>query len=154
MEFKELITEIITGLENGTFERYADEPAKGDADFQDAVNVAADLLLEKRYTKWHLLATEAYIRKTSARVTFGEIRDYLYDHFLLAGSTVADALESYASDDPDLLGDMYRALDRAGGVNRFDWGAYADDGITPTENLSFVVVPAPAGEDRVFLFQD
>jgi hypothetical protein len=155
VEFKELIAEIVTGLENGTFEGCADEPAKDDEDFQDAVNTVADLLLDERYTKWHLLAAETHIRKASAHVTFDEIGDYLEETFLESGVSVGNTLESYAArDDIGEAGALYRALDEAGGVDRFDWEGYADDGMTPTQGMLFVKVPAPFGVDSVYLFMD
>jgi hypothetical protein len=153
MEFKDVIAKIITGLENGAFEENADEPAKGDEDFQEAVDVIAGLLGGKQYGKWHLLAAETHIRQMSDHVRVDEIEDYLDENFLLAGSTVADTLENYAaSDEVGEIGALYRALDTAGGVDRFDWGSYADDGMTPTIGMQFIQVPAPTGEDSVFLF--
>lgn len=154
LEFSETIAEIITGLGNGSFEANSEEPAKGDDDFQEAVNVTVSLL-NGRYTRWHLLAAETHIRETSSHVTFDEIGDYLDDTFLTAGATVESTLQDWAAADcAGELGELYEALDKAGGVDRFDWGSYANDGMTPTNGLTFIRVPAPVGESGVYLFQE
>lgn len=157
MEFKDVIAEIITGLENGSFTAGAGEGewAKGDEDFQDAVDMIAEILADKEFTKWHLLAAETHIRDTKASVRVDEVEDYLDNCFLHSGATVGSTLESYASNDEiGEIGRLYQALDTAGGVDRFDWSGHADDGMTTTSGMLFVTVPAPTGEDSVFLFQN
>lgn len=155
--FVNVIAEIITGLEAGNFEAEAaeEEWAKGDEDFQGAVNVIAEILDGNQYNKWHLLAVETYIRQQNDPVMVDEIEDYLEETFLCASATVASALEEYAAADSSggELGELYEALDKAGGVDRFDWGAYAEDGMTPTSDLSFIEVPAAPGEPLVYLFR-
>lgn len=156
MEFKDVIAEIITGLESGAFEADADEGswAKGDEDFQEAVDTIAGLLNGGQYTKWHLLAVETHIRQQQDHVRVDEVQQYLEDTLLGCGATVGSTLEGYANaNEYSEIGKLYEALDTAGGVDRFDWESYADDGMTPTSHMSFIVVPAQAGEDSVFLFQ-
>lgn len=156
MLFTDVITEIITGLEGGTFEANADEDswAKDDEDFQEAVNMIAGILNTDQYTKWHLLAVKEHIEKQSDYVTVDEAELYLEDTLLGCGATVGSTLEGYASDaEYTEIGELYQALDKAGGVDRFDWGAYANDGMTPTSGMHFVVMPVPAGEASVFLFE-
>ncbi|AXH66446.1 hypothetical protein SEA_SATIS_297 [Streptomyces phage Satis] len=157
MDFVDNIAEIITGLENRTFEWGGSEmPAKGDEEFQAAVNTIAEILGGSQYNKWHLLAAETHIRKMNARVDIDDIDEYLEENFLYADATVASTIQGWAAADCSggELNELYEALDKAGGVDRFDWGAYADDDMTPTNGLTFVQVPAPTGEDQVYLFQD
>lgn len=155
MNFTDVVVEIITGLEHRTFEWGTDDPAKGDEDFQEAVNAIAEILGRKQYNKWHLLAAKTHIERMQASVQVFDIDEYLDDNFVGAGATVGTALENYAArDDVGQLGALYRALDSAGGVDRFDWGNYADDGMTPTSGLLFIQVPAGTGEDSVYLFQN
>lgn len=157
MNFVDVIAEILTGLENRTFEWGGHElPAKGDEEFQGAVNDIATILGRKQYNKWHLLAAETHIRRTKASVLVSEIDDYLDETFLYADATVASTLQGWAAADCSggELNKLYEALDKADGVDRFDWGGYADDGMTPTNGLTFVQVPAETGENAVFLFQD
>lgn len=156
MEFKDVIAEIVTGLENGTFEANAGEGswAKGDEDFQEAVDVIAGILNGKQYTMWHLLAAKEHIKQQSDYVTVDDVEEYLTETFLNSGATVGITLESYASGaEHTEIGALYEALDVAGGVDRFDWTSYADDNMTPTNHMSFFVLPAPVGEDSVFLFR-
>lgn len=156
MDFRSSIAEIITGLENGKFRADADSPANGDEEFQEGVDIIAALLSGGEYRKWHLLAAETHLERLSRDITVEDVEEYLEEHFLYADATVASTLEGYAAADCSggELNRLYEALDAAGGVDRFDWGSYADDDMTPTNGLTFIQVPAPTGEDQIYLFQD
>lgn len=158
MEFKDVIAEILTGLESGPFEQYADEPAKGDEDFQDAVDTIAGLMDGTRYHKWVLLATADFIKSESAHVRVDEVEDYLQEHYWASGATVGETLQDYAAslDGMDTgLGKLYNQLDEAGGVDYFDWEAFADSGSTYVMGLNFLKIPVTGLDaDAVYLFTD
>lgn len=125
-------------------------------------NPAADHIVDaiRKYTKWIVLAAAAVIDGNPNEfedIPADRIDEFLEDQYLGFGATVADALESYAKDDLESgrrggLGRLYEALDDAGGVDRFDWGSYADDGMTPTIGMHFVTMPVPAGEPGAYIF--
>lgn len=146
--FKGIAADVVTAHENGAH--------------RPGANAAADHVVEavKKYTKWIVLAAAALIEAEPDE--FGDIPadridEFLEDRYLGFGATVGDALRDYAEDDlrsgrNGALGRLYDALDKAGGVDRFDWGSYADDGMTPTIGMHFVVMPVPAGEPGAYIF--
>lgn len=146
--FKDIAADIVTAHENGTCIRGA--------------NPAADHVVDviKRYGKWPVLAAAALIRQDPEDfpdIPADKVEEFMDDSYLLAGATVRTALEAYAKAESESgtgsgLARLYDRLDKAGGVDRFDWGSYADDGMLPTEGLHFVVLPVPAGESGTYIF--
>lgn len=114
----------------------------------------------QRYGKWVVLAAATLIESKPDEfedIPADQIMDFLEESYLGSGATVGEALKEYAEDDLKSgrngeLGRLYDALDRAGGVERFDWDSYADDDMTPTTGLHFVVMPVPTGEPGTFIF--
>jgi hypothetical protein len=127
--------------------------------YRKGASAAADHVVEAvgKYGKWVVLAAaELHESWPDAfeDIPADKVMEFLEENYLHAGATIAHALETYAKDagDHTELGRLYDALDKAGGVDRFDWASYADDGMTPTIGLHFVVMPVPAGENSVFIF--
>lgn len=143
--FRGNAADVVTALESGKFITGA--------------NSAADHIAEavQKYGKWVVLAAAELHGNWPDEfddIPADKVMEFLEENYLHAGATVAHALETYAKDagDHTELGRLYDALDKAGGVDRFNWGSYADDGMTPTIGLHFVQMPAPAGENSVFIF--
>lgn len=146
--FKSVAADVVTAHENGTYRAGA--------------TAAADRVVEaiKKYGKWVVLAAAAVIEAEPNEfddIPADQIMEFLEDRYLHAGATPADALETYAKGEAESgtgseLAKLYDRLDKAGGVDRFDWGSYADDGMTPTMGMHFVVMPVPAGEAGTFIF--
>lgn len=146
--FKSIAADVVTAHENGTY--------------RPGATVAADCVVEavQKYTKWIVLAAAAVIEAKPDEfddIPADQLDEFLEDRYLGFGATVADALREYAQEDAESgrmgeLGRLYNALDKAGGVDRFDWGSYADDDMTPTIGLHFVVMPVPAGEPGAYIF--
>lgn len=150
---KELTEEIISGLGSGTFEQYADEPAKGDESFQEMVDEIATLVNE--HGARAVLALAQYVEDSSAHVQAGELWDFMNEHFRGKGATVGEVLQNYARECEGSLREMFDALDKSGAVDWFDWEEFADSGQEPVANLVFVVIPSDRiGPDTVFLFED
>src|SRR5688572_422372 len=119
---KELVSEILTGLEYGPFEANADEDnwAKGDEDFQDMVNAVAKLADE--HSPYMAVALAEYIEDYAHdHVTAHEIEDYIKDHYRQSSHSKGELLQSYAQGDEFDLGRLWNALDESGGMNHFDW---------------------------------
>lgn len=139
---------VVTAHENGTL--------------IPGASPAADHVVEaiRKYSKWVVLAAAALIEKKPNEfqdIPADQVLEFLEEHYLYSGATVGRALEEYAEEDLKSgrrgeLGRLYDALDKAGGVDRFDWGSYAADDMTPTIGLHFVVMPVPAGESGTFIF--
>lgn len=145
--FTSIAADVVTAHEAGRYQG-------GNAAAGDAAHVVEAI---GKYGKWVVLAASALIQNKPADfddVPASEIMEFLEENYLHSGATVGTALESYAKDLPDrtMLGRLYNTLDQAGGVDRFDWAAYADDGMTPTIGLHFVVMPVPTGESGTFIF--
>lgn len=146
--FKDIAADIVTAHENGTY--------------REGANAAADHVAHAigTHTKWIVLAAAAVINDKPEEfddIPADQIKEFLEDQYLGFGATVGEALKEYAEDDLNSgrngeLGRLYDALDKAGGVDRFDWDSYADDGMTPTIGLHFVVMPVPAGEPSTYIF--
>lgn len=143
--FTSVAADVVTAYENNTY--------------RVGATAAADYVVGaiQKYGKWTVLAASELIKDNLdlfEDIPADRIMEFLEEHYLLSGATVADALETYARDagDHTELGRLYDALDKAGGVDRFDWESYADDGMTPTIGLHFVVMPVPAGEAGTYLF--
>lgn len=143
--FRNVAADVVTAHESGTY--------------RAGVNPAADHVVEAigKYGKWAVLAAAELIKDdpdTFEDVPADKVMEFMEENYLHSGATVGHALETYAKDagDHTELGRLYNALDKAGGVDRFDWGSYADDGMTPTIGLHFVVMPVPAGESGTFIF--
>ena len=148
VSFKDIAADVVTAYENGTY--------------REGANAAADHVVHAigTHTKWIVLAAAAVIKdkpKEFDDIPADRIEEFLDDRYLGFGATVGEALKEYAEDDLNSgrngeLGRLYDALDKAGGVDRFDWGSYADDDMTPTIGLHFVVMPVPAGEPGAYIF--
>lgn len=144
--FTNVAADAVTAHENGTY--------------REGANAAADHVVEavRKYGKWAVLAASELIKldpdDAFEDIPADKVMEFMEENYLHSGATVAHALETYAKDagDHTELGRLYDALDKAGGVDRFDWGSYADDGMTPTIGLHFVVMPVPAGESGTFIF--
>lgn len=143
--FKLIAAAVVTTYESGAYRAQA--------------MASADHVVEaiKKYGKWPILAAAELIESdpdTFEDVPADKVMEFMEENYLHSGATVGHALETYAKDagDHTELGRLYNALDKAGGVDRFDWGSYADDGMTPTIGLHFVVMPVPAGESGTFIF--
>lgn len=150
---KELASEILTGLDNKTLSQYADEPAKGDEDFQEMVDTVADLVDE--HGMGFVSALAQHIEDSSEDVRSHELQDYTMEHFRVSGHSVGEALQEYAaSADGTRLGELYTTLDEAGAIDYFDWDEYADSNQAPMEGLSFIVVPVTGHDRSVYLFED
>lgn len=151
---KDLAADILTGLNNKTYESYADEPAKGDDDLQEWVDVISDVVDEHGYEL--VSAVTQYVKDSSDDVRSHELNNFLQEHYTgVSGRQVGDVLQEYAQDaEGTPLGALYSALDEAGGVDWFDWARYADSNQAPLEGLTFIVVPTTGTADSVFLFRD
>jgi hypothetical protein len=143
--FKDIAANVVTACETGTY--------------IPGANAATDHVVEaiQKYKKWVVLAAAAVIFDEPNEfedIPADRIMEFLEEHYVHSGATVSHALETYAQNagSHTELGRLYRALDRAGGVDRFDWGSYADDGMTPTIGMHFVIMPVPAGDPGVFIF--
>lgn len=161
---RELISDIVTGLEHTrTYEAHADEGnwAKGDEDFQKAVDIVAELMKMPEFGKlgnYVLTAAAEHIKGQPSNTRFHELEGYLQEHYRGSGYDVAETLKDHAASldgTGHALGNLYDQLDQAGGVDYFDWGAYADSGSSYLSGLKFILLPTTgAGTDRVFLFED
>ncbi len=146
--FRDIAADVVTAHENGTYIRSA--------------NPAADHVVDtiKKYGKWPVLAAAALIQQNPEDfpdIPADKVEEFMDDSYLLAGATVRTALEAYAKSEADSgtgsgLARLYDQLDKAGGVDRFDWGSYATDDMTPMQGLHFVVMPVPAGENGTYMF--
>lgn len=143
--FRGIAADVVTAYESGAF--------------RVGASAAADFVVGaiQKYDKWAVLAAAELIKDdpdTFEDIPADKVMEFMEENYLHSGATVAHALETYAKDagDHTELGRLYDALDKAGGVDRFDWGPYADDGMTPTIGLHFVVMPVPAGESGTFIF--
>lgn len=146
--FKDIAPEVVAAYEDGTYVRGA--------------NPAADHLVNliKKHGKWVVLAASALMEhkpEDFSDVPVDKAGEFLEESYLGCGATVGRALEAYAKDQADSgtgteLARLYDRLDKAGGVDRFDWGSYATDDMTPTVGLHFVTMPVPAGEAGAFVF--
>lgn len=147
--FKDIASDVVTACENGTY--------------KPGANPAADHVAEavKQYGKWPVLAAAALIENQPQHfedIPADQIGEFMEENYLNhSGATVRHALETYAQGVAESgmkteLAELYDRLDKAGGVDLFDWGAYADADRTPTMGMHFVSMPVPAGEAGVFLF--
>lgn len=143
--FKLIAAAVVTTYESGAYRAHA--------------TASTDHVVEavEKYGKWPILAAAELIESdpdTFEDIPADKVMEFMEENYLHSGATVGHALETYAKDagDHTELGRLYNALDKAGGVDRFDWGSYADDGMTPTIGLHFVVMPVPAGESGTFIF--
>jgi hypothetical protein len=141
---------VVTAHENGTL--------------IEGASPAADHIAQAigKHGKWVVLAAGALIESYGDEVPdipADLIEDFLAEHYLHAGATVRDALESLARKQATApgpkseLGRLYDELDRAGMVDFADWEGYADSGTTPVKDLRFIVMPVPAGEAGTFVFE-
>lgn len=154
---KDLVIKVVNGLESGAYEAWADEPAEGDEKLQDWINEISNVMHEGGENgKYLVLALAEFAEQQSADVTSGELADYIQEHHQGAGFNVGGTLEEYAKhDDVGELGKFYNALDKAGGVDYFDWEEYADSGSSYMSGLSFIVVPTTGvGVHSVYLFSE
>jgi hypothetical protein len=151
---KDLAADILTGLNNKTYEPHADEPAKGDDDLQEWVDAVSEVADEHGYEL--VSAVTQYVKDSSEDVRSHELSDFLQEHYTgVSGRRVGDVLQEYAQGAEGApLGALYNALDEAGGVDWFDWAKYADSGQVPLEGLAFIVVPTTGTANNVFLFRD
>lgn len=145
VSFRSIASGIVTAHENGTYRAGA--------------TAAADCVVEaiRKYGKWVVLSAAAVIDDKPNEfedIPADRIMEFLEEHYLHSGATIADALETYAENAGKRteIGRLYNELDRAGGADLFDWGTYADAGKTPTIGMHFVVMPVPAGEAGTFIF--
>ena len=143
--FKSIAADVVTAHEAGKY--------------IPGANAATDHVVEAilKYKKWIVLAAAAVIDDRPddfEDIPADQVMEFLDEHYLHSGATVSRALETYAENagSHTELGRLYRALDTAGGVDRFDWGSYADDGMTPTIGMHFVIMPVSAGNPGVFIF--
>lgn len=147
--FKDIAPDVVTAHENGTY--------------RPGASPAADHVVEavKRYGKWPVLAAAALIEDQPQHfedIPADQLGEFMEENYLNhSGATVGHALETYAegmaqSGMRTELAELYDRLDKAGGVDLFDWSAYAEADRTPTMGLHFVSMPVPAGEAGVFLF--
>jgi hypothetical protein len=150
----ELAAKVLTGLDNGTFEQSADDPAEGDEDFQDWVDEIADVVDEHGYEL--VSAVAQYAQHLSEDVRSHELDDFIQQHYVGCGHRVGDVLMEYAQDaEGSMLHDLHTALDNAGAVDHFEWEAYADSSQLPLEGLTFIKVPTTGlSAPSVFLFKD
>lgn len=147
--FKDIAADVVTAHENGTYRAGA--------------SAAADHVMDaiRKYGKWVVLAAAAVIEDDPNNfedIPADRVMEFLEENYLNhSGATVGHALETYAqgmaeSGTGTELARLYDALDKAGGVDLFDWSAYAEADRTPTMGMHFVIMPVPAGEAGVFLF--
>lgn len=147
--FTSVAADVVTAHENGTYRAGA--------------NAAADHVVEaiRKYGKWVVLAAAAVIEDQPdcfESIPADRVMEFLEENYLNhSGATIGHALETYAqgmaeSNTGTELAKLYDRLDKAGGVDLFDWKAYAEADRTPTMGMHFVVMPVPAGEAGVFLF--
>jgi hypothetical protein len=147
--FKNIASDVVTAYENGTY--------------GPGAYPAADHVVEaiREYGKWAVLAASAVIESEPNHfedIPADRIMEFMEENYLNhSGATVGHALETYAqgmaeNGSKTELALLYDRLDRAGGVDLFDWSAYADADRTPTMGMHFVQMPVPAGEAGVFLF--
>lgn len=163
-EFKDVLSDILTGLENGTYEPFAGEGdwAKDDEDYQDMVDVIHELVDNDRYGRGVLIAAAGRIRDDSAHVTLDEIEDYLQEHYKGKGESKDALLREYAEGlvseglDSHSLAKLYAGLDQAGAVDWFPWGEFADSQQQPVADLLFVEIPRTVGQGDAgwYLFED
>jgi hypothetical protein len=143
---KKLVIEIMTGLDNDTFNQHEDPPAKGDSDFQEAVDEIA--ALADVHSDGFVFALGDFIDGMSAEVAIHELEDYVADHYLGSDRTAGEVLKAYAQHDDFDLGKLYAALNKADAMDEFDWNAYAKTNAGPVVDLHFY------DTSNVFLFKD
>lgn len=153
---QELASKVLTGLSNGSFETDADEPAEGDEGLQEWVDEIARIVGEGGENGKSLIsAVAAFVEKQSDHVASHELDDYIQEHYQGAGFNVGETLQKYAEgDEVGDLGKLYDRLDKAGGVDYFDWSEYADSGSSYMSGFRFIVVPTTGTAHSVFLFSE
>lgn len=151
---KNLTEKILTGLNYGPYEKNAEPPAEDDEDFQEWVDEIANLVA--KHSNDMVSALVQYVSDSSADVRAHELKDFAKEHYKASGMRVGEVLKEYAqSSEMGELFELFEALDKAGGVDWFEWEQYADSGMTPVSGLHFVMVPTTGfGNDSVFLFED
>lgn len=156
MEFKNVVGEIVNGLFSGRFEADADEPAKGDEDFQEAVDTIAEILEEGEFPVEALFAAEIYLRDRSDHVEVDEIGDYLREHLRGSGYSIGEVLEGYAAGEAGEgtdLGRLYDALRAAWATDLFAWEEFAKRPVITAQGLDFVQVSTTGTAKTTFLFR-
>jgi len=164
IEFKDVLADVLTGLENGTYEPFADEDnwAKGDEDYQDVVDVIHELVDNEQYGRGALIAAAGHIREESAHITLDGIEGYLQEHYKGSGQSKGALLREYAENlvsegmASHSLAKLYAGLDQAGAVDWFPWGEFVDSQQTPVADLLFVEIPHTVGQgdDGWYLFEN
>lgn len=149
---KELARKVINGLEYGSYEQYADDPAEGDDDLQEWVDEIADL--HEKYGYSLVTALAEFIEDAqSDHVTSHEVEEYVERHFKGSGRSKGEVLAAHAEGDDFDLGQLWGLLYRSGGMDAFDWNAFADSSSHWLADLIFIEVPTTGGENTVYLFQ-
>lgn len=149
---KELAVQVINGLEYGSYEQYADEPAEGDDDLQEWVNEIVDLREEYGYSLVTALAEFVEDAQSDYVISHG-VKEYVECHFKGSGRSKGEVLAAYAEHDDFDLGQLWGLLYRSGGMDAFDWNTFADSGSHWLADLIFIEVPTTGDEDTVCLFQ-
>lgn len=152
---EDLTYKVLTGLTYGHFEADADEPAEGDEALQEWVNEMGKVVGQGGENgKGLLSAVATFAERQSEHVGAHELADYISETYRGAGFSIGETLREYAKNDKaGDLGKLYDALDRAGGVDSFDWAGYPDLGTSYMSGFEFVEV-AVTGQDvhSVYLF--
>ena len=154
---KELASKVLTGLMTGDYEANADQPAEGDEALQGWVDVISETVNEGGENGAGLVtATAQFVHNQSDHVTADEFQDYLREHYRTADFTIGAALQEYASaDEVGDLGKLYTELDKAGGVDYFDWLEFADSGSSYMKGIQLIVVPTTGiGVHSVYVFEE
>lgn len=154
---RELASKVLTGLMTGDYEANADQPAEGDDLLQEWVNTISETVNEGGENGAGLVtATAQFAHDQSAHVTADEFQDYIREHYRTADFTIGSALEGYASsDEVGDLGKLYTELDKAGGVELFNWLEFADSGSSYMTGIQLIVVPVTGiGVHSVYVFEE
>lgn len=152
---RDMVSEILTGLEYGPFEADADEDnwAKGDEDFQEMVNTVAKLANE--HGPYMVVALAEYIEDYAHdHVTADEIEEYVERHYRWSGRSKGALLQSYAQNNEFDLGRLWNALDESGGMDYFDWEGFTRSGSSWVNDMHFIEVSTTGNADSVYLFEE
>ena len=150
---KELATQVINGLLYEGYEIDAEEPARGDEDFQDWVNALGELS-EKHGPDMVIALADFVEDHLSEHVNVHEVEDFAERIFKGSGHEKGAILKAHAEHDEFDLGKLWDMLDKSGGMDSFNWDDYAESGSSWVNHLFFIEQPATGTADTIYLFEE
>lgn len=150
---KELAIKVINGLLYNGYEMHTEEPADGDEDLQEWVNVLGELSDE--HGPDMVIALAEFVEDAQhEHVNVHEVEDFAERAFKGSGREKGAVLKAYAEHDEFDLGKLWEMLNKSGGMDSFNWDDFADSGSSWVNDLIFIEAPTTGSADTVYLFQE